>query len=130
VRNLLVVSPIVGALVLVLLVPPATSAPALKDRVVRYEYGELRFCRTPVGPPPAAPVVAVRWVTVGAVVEGAGWNDLAAKLKAPAGKDDNGGMKDILRVFERLRADKWEVYDRSVATDVASFVWSLRRKLP
>jgi hypothetical protein len=51
-RNALVVAVLAGALALVTFVPRGTTAPALADKPVRYEYAELNYSRGYVGVPP------------------------------------------------------------------------------
>jgi hypothetical protein len=138
-RKVLVVSLLAGALGLGLLVPRGTSAPAMPDKPVRYQYAQLRYDRTyvalpgnlaPGGPPaPAVPVVSVRWATADSLVEGTDWATLGDKLKAPAAKRD-GALAQTLRVLDRLGADGWEVYEHSAPAHGDSDTWWLKRRLP
>jgi hypothetical protein len=138
-RKLVVVAPVVAALALALLVPRGTSAPALADKPVRYQYAQLRYTCTyaalPGNPAPGAPpapsvaVVSVRWATVDDLVEGKDWANLGDKLKAPAAKRV-GPLAQTLRVLDRLGADGWEVYEHSAPTSGDADTWWLKRRLP
>jgi len=134
-RKVLVVALVAAALALGLLVPRGTTAPALPDKPVRYQYAQLRYARTYPAPPgnaapgPAVAVVSVRWATAGELVEGTDWANLGDKLKAPAARRD-GPLAQTLRVLDRLGADGWEVYDHPAPTGGDLETWWLKRRLP
>jgi hypothetical protein len=138
-RKVLVVSLVAAALALGLLVPHGSSAPALADKPVRYEYGRLRYARSfvalpgnlaPGGPPaPPVAVVTVTWATTDDQVEGTDWANLGDRLKAPAAKKD-GPPAQTLRVLNRLGADGWEVYEHAAPTNSDVEAWWLKRRLP
>lgn len=138
-RKVVAVSLVVGTLALGLLVPRGTSAPALPDKPVRFEYAQLRYARTYAAPPGnpapgappavAVPVVSVRWATADDLVEGTDWANLGDRLKAPAARRE-GALAETLRVLDRLGADGWEVYEHSAPTNADSDTWWLKRRLP
>ena len=138
-RKVVVVSLVVAALALGLLVPRGTTAPALADKPVRYQYAQLRYVRTYVAPPanpapgvppvPAVAVVSVRWATADDLVEGTDWANLGDKLKAPAAKRE-GALTQTLRVLDRLGAEGWEVYEHSSPTTGDLDTWWLKRRVP
>jgi hypothetical protein len=138
-RKVVVVSLVVAALALGLPVPHGTTAPALADKPVRYQYAQLRYVRTYTAPPanPAAgappavavPVVSVRWATADDLVEGTDWANLGDKLKAPAAKRE-GALAQTLRVLDRLGTDGWEVYEHAAPTTGDLDTWWLKRRVP
>ena len=137
-RKLFVVFLVTGSLGLGLLVPRGSSAPAPADRSARFEYGELRFSDVlvrPAGQPggpklQAAKQVTARWNTANEEVEGKDWADLGDKLKAPAAKKDSD-VAQKLRVFDRLGAEGWEVYEHTSNKALGTTdTWSLRRRVP
>jgi hypothetical protein len=135
----IVIALVAGALALGPLVPRGTTAPALGDKPVRFEYGELTLTVS-VGPPLAAqpgapPPKRVRnttavWATADEKVEAGGWGQLADRLKAPASKREGA---DHLRVLNRLGADGWEVYEHhrnEGGFGTLDETWLLKRRLP
>jgi hypothetical protein len=147
-RKLLLVSLLAGALALVTFVPRGTTAPALGDKPVRYEYAELGYVRVAVpqaaggqlgGQPggggfaPAAIRMVVRWTTGEEEVEVADWAELGDKLKAPAPKKESPPSVHRLRVLNKLSADGWELLDRSLGelrSGPAGSAMSFRRRVP
>lgn len=138
-HKVLVVSLVAGALVLGLLVPRGTTAPALGERPAKYEYAELKWSRTFVaaagqpGAPPAPQIAKVKvvWTTADEFVEADGWDDLADKLKAPAAKKAGSETLQQMRAFNRLGVDGWEPYEH--VTPPGFFqqtTWSFKRRLP
>jgi hypothetical protein len=150
---------LVGALSLLTFAPNATTAPALGDKPVKYEYAELTFSRllerqaqwgggfggggpgggqfggqAGGGGGPAAGRVApsIRWTTGQEEIEVEVWSDLADKLKAPATKKESPQSVHKLRVLNKLSADGWEMMDQSLGDTrfPAIMGWSFRRRLP
>jgi hypothetical protein len=116
-----------------------TAAPVPAGRVGdKWEYGELHYRHVPKrarGLPGGGKAVlpeqtTVRWVTAEGEVEATGWEDMAARLKAPALKKKAPAGADRLRVFNRLGADGWELaayHPSERRTDTA--VWTFKRKV-
>lgn len=150
-QKVLVVSLVAGALALGLLVPRGSSAPALGDKPPHFQFAELRYFSpmpVPAGMavpgrlgapgvppqaaaavPPGGPHVQAKWSTVTEETEGASWEDLANKLKAPAGKAEGSVTVHKLRVLNWLSAQGWEMLDHQVP-DVTNTVWAFRRRVP
>jgi hypothetical protein len=151
-RKLLIVALLAGALALVTFVPRATTAPALSDKPVRYEYAELTYGRVaqpqfggggrgggqfggqPGGGGNAAGRVTttIRWTTGEEEVEVQEWSELGDKLKAPAPKKESPQSVHRLRVLNKLSADGWEMLDRPLGESRAFSAtgWSFRRRVP
>jgi len=139
-RTVVVVGVAICAVVATSFVPRGSSAPALGDRPARFEYAEVTFTRSikqPAAQPGAAqarPIetTKVRWTTADEDVEADGWDELAAKLKAPAAKKEASDSQHQLRVFNRLGADGWEFYERSTGNRGLGNMtaWSFKRRLP
>jgi hypothetical protein len=122
-KNVTVALALATALGLGLLVPKGPAAPALPDKLVKYEYGELRYYQG--GPPGAAPVLMYRWCTADGEIEAVGWEGMAAALKAPESKKA-GVHTDRLRVFNAISRDGWE----DVPHRNESNAWAFRRRVP
>jgi predicted metal-dependent phosphoesterase TrpH len=122
-RKVLVISLVAAALGLGLLVPRGSSAPALAEKPVRYEYAELRYYQraAPGGPP----VLMYRWCTADEEIEALGWEGMAAALKAPESKRD-GLHTHRIRVFNAIWRDGWE----DVPHRNEGNVWAFRRRVP
>jgi hypothetical protein len=72
----------------------------------------------------------VTWATAGGEVEADGWEDLAKKLKAPAGRKGATETQQRLRVLNRLGADGWEVFShQSRPSTGVTEVWGFKRKV-
>jgi hypothetical protein len=148
-RKLLLLSLLSGALSLVTFVPRGTTAPALGDKPVRYEYAELSYGRTAPAQPQLggggrgggqfggggnAPglVTIIRWTTGEEEVEVQEWSELGDKLKAPPPKKESPQGVHRLRVLNKLSADGWEMLDRPLGESRAfsGTGWSFRRRVP
>jgi len=152
-KKLLVVALLAGALALVTFVPRGTTAPALGDKPVRYEYAELSYGRIlpdqpqfggggrgggqfggqPGGGGPGGRVTTtIKWTTGEEEVEVQEWSQLGDKLKAPAPKKENPQAVHKLRVLNKLSADGWEMLDRPLGESRAFSAtgWSFRRRVP
>jgi hypothetical protein len=153
-KRLFLVALIVAVVTLGLTVPGGPAAPALADKPVRYEFGELRYLRggqpranpfggglgqpgAPAGKQPApapapqpAAQLSARWTTTDDEIEGKNWEELADKLKAPAAKKEGSVTIHKLRILNKLCADGWEMLDHQVPEDVSNQVWAFRRRLP
>jgi hypothetical protein len=138
-KKLLVVALVVGALALGLLVPRGSSAPALGERAVRFEYAELKYQQVfapAAGQPGAAPApgitkVKLVWTTADEEVEADGWDDLATKLKAPPAKKEGSDAMHQMRALNRMGADGWEVYEHLTPNGFQrTITWAFKRRLP
>jgi hypothetical protein len=122
-RKVVVVSLVVAALAFGLLVPRGTTAPALADKPVRYEYADLRYYQE--GVPGMPPVTMYCWSTADEEVVAPGWDGLADALQAP--KSKKGGTRtDRLRVFNAIGRDGWEELPHRHECNV----WAFRRGVP
>ena len=139
-RKVLVVSLVAGALGLGLMVPRGSSAPALADKPVKYEFAELRSFRGGAqaavragggiaAPAALPPVTVARWTTAQEELDVKDWEELADKLKAPAQKKDSPPTVHKLRVLNKLSEDGWEMLDHQVP-EAINTVWTFRRRLP
>src|SRR5262249_5398843 len=116
-RKLITLSAIVAIVALGWLLFPGFGAPPLSGKPVRLGDAELRyFEETHVGgdfgaPKQPARVIPrmIRWITTEDEVEGNSWDDLAAKLKAPAARKEADKVTHKLRVFNQLGAEGWEL---------------------
>jgi hypothetical protein len=125
---------------------PASAAPALGDKPVRFEYAELQFrsttaARIVIGgvggaapaPPAAAPAApVVRWSTGDDEVIVKSWEELAEKLKAPSPKKEPAtATQHKLRVLNKLGSEGWEMVEHT-GTDGTSGLatWTFKRRLP
>jgi hypothetical protein len=120
-----------------------SAAPALGEKVQRWEYAELHVQRpvaplrlAPGGavanPPPApAPALTLRWSTGDEEIQADSWEQLAEKLKAPASKKEPTPTVHKLRVLNRLGADGWEIAEHT-GTDgtVGTATWVFKRRIP
>jgi hypothetical protein len=155
-RKLVVVLAIAAAVALGLFIPRGSSAPALGEKPVKYEYAELRYTRGFVGqmgkgmagmgagggglapgpvaagggggPPQAAAVQSsVHWTTAQEDVVTKEWEELADKLEAPSPKKDSPVTVHKLRVLNALSAEGWELLDK--ASGDGNSTWSFRRQV-
>jgi len=122
-RSFVLVFAVAAALTLGLLVPRGSSAPALPDKPVKYEFAELRYYQRAV--PGAAPVMMYSWCTADEEFEALGWEGMAARLKAPESKQE-GLHTHRLRVFNAISREGWE----DVPHCNEGNVWAFRRRAP
>jgi hypothetical protein len=72
----------------------------------------------------------ITWITADEEVETTGWEEMAKKLKAPAGKKKASEASHKLRVLNRLGADGWEVIaHRPSESFSGAEVWLFKRKV-
>jgi hypothetical protein len=127
-----------------LLAGPGSAAPNLPEKPPRWEYAELyqRATARGFGPglakgdneqPAAAPTAqpALRWVTADGEVEAKNWDELAAKLKAPAAKKEVSAAARKIQFLNHLGGEGWELVATSGGTTAtSSAVWTFKRRLP
>jgi hypothetical protein len=146
-RKLITLSALVATVALGWLILPGSAAPALADKPVRWEYSELHYAPkfiegggsgiigNPAQPGRVIPET-VRWITAEEEIEGKSWDELAAKLKAPAAHKDAKETTHKLRVFNQLGTDGWELVGPekqqsgklSFRTSVS--IWAFKRRVP
>jgi hypothetical protein len=154
-RTLVALFAVAAVAALGLFVPRGSSAPALGEKPVKYEYAQLWYSRTLAaqpgmgGPPggprgagampapggpggpggfgmqPAAVETSIRWTTAQEEVVTKEWEELADKLKAPAAKKQSPLTVHRLRVLNALSAEGWELLDRPLGD--GNNTWSFRR---
>jgi hypothetical protein len=123
-RKMVILSVAALAVTLVLFLPSNPAAPALGDKPIKWEYGELTTKRTVVEAPPAPGgkgqgndhviKTTLVWITQTEEFEGDNWKNLADKLKAPPRKDPGSTIQEKLRLMNHLGADGWELIDHQV----------------
>jgi hypothetical protein len=106
-----------------LFVTRGPAAPALPDKLVKYEFAELRYYERAVAGGPN--VLMYCWSTADGEIEAVGWEGMAAALKAPESKKE-GMRTHRLRVFNAISRDGWE----DVPHRNEGNVWAFRRRLP
>jgi len=121
-RRLLIAFAVTAALTFGLLVPRGSSAPALPDKPVRYEFAELRYYQ--VAGAGGKNILVYRWTTADDDFEGLGWEGMASRLKAPETKQE-GPYTHRLRVFNAISRDGWQ----DVPHRNESNVWVFRRRV-
>ena len=94
------------------------AAPAAVDKPPKWEYAELTFRAVPDRPAgvdadgkqvPAVPgYLSARWISAAGEVEVKGWEELAAKLKAPELKKGSAAYKRI-QILNHLGGEGWEL---------------------
>jgi hypothetical protein len=108
---------------LLLLAAALPAAPGLPDKPPKWEYAELYY-RSVAGRPrgvdadgkevPATPPTAViRWTTTAGDVAANGWDDLAARLKAPGFKKDTSAAHQRIQMLNYLGSEGWELIDHN-----------------
>jgi hypothetical protein len=133
-----------AAFLLVGLFATAAPAPASKPNVDRWEYCEIQttYTVTAAAAPGAAAggalparaalvrvrKIAIRLVVDGEEIETTSWEDLAAKLKAPAAKANATAAGQKLRVLNHLGKEGWELVGHNRDTFSAADVWTFKRK--
>jgi hypothetical protein len=145
-RKLITLSALVAVVVLGWLILPGSAAPALADKPVRWEYAELHYAPESIegggsdirGNPQPARVIpeTVRWIKAEEEIEGKSWDELAAKLKAPAAHKDAKETTHKLRVFNQLGTDGWQLVgpekQRSgkMSFGASASIWAFKRRVP
>jgi hypothetical protein len=151
-RKLITLSALVTVVVFGWLTSPSSAVPVPADKPVRWEYAELHYVdrgtRGPGGGPRGPgggdggqpgqlaplPQLAIRWITAEEETEAKSWEDLAAKLKAPAAaRKDAKEVTHKLRVFNQLGGEGWELVGQQ--NGEASFLprtstWTFKRRMP
>lgn|SRR5262245_30060410 len=148
-RTHIACSAIAAIVALGVFVPRGSSAPALGEKLVKYEYAELRDARIIVGQKgmgmaamgggvglglpggalaggnPAVAQTSIHWETAQEELVTKDWEELADKLKAPAPKKESPVTVHKLWVLNALAADGWELLDRPSGD--GNSTWSFRR---
>jgi len=130
-RKLITPSAIVAIVALGWLKLPGSAAPALADKPVRWEYAELHYVVETRGASRR-----ISWITVDEEIAATSWDELAAKLKAPAARKDAQEVTHKLRVFTQLGGDGWELVGQQ--TERGGFggafapggIWTFKRRVP
>jgi hypothetical protein len=132
-RKLITLSALAAVVVFGWLMSRSSAAPAPADKPVRWEYAELHY-RGPSFPGPGQPAQppTIEWITTDEEIGGNSWDDLAAKLKAPAARKEANTMTHKLRVFNQLGADGWELVEHHGAWGLSSVngEWMFKRRAP
>lgn len=99
----------------------APAAPNLGDRPPKWEYAELSYRVSPGRAAtvdadgkevPAVPAsVAIKWVTPAGEVDVKGWDELIAKVKAPALKKGSANYTR-LQILNYLGGEGWELVEQ------------------
>jgi hypothetical protein len=124
-----------------------TAAPAPAPRVAgQWEYCEIQYSTRIIANPAPAVVnpgrgrmgkgggpgarrqMVMVWVSGEEEVEGNGWEDLASKLKVPAGKRNLPASAHKIRVFNHLGADGWELVASQQDPSTGWPAWTFKRR--
>jgi hypothetical protein len=114
---------------LLVLATTAPAAPNLGDRPPKWEYSELSYRTSPGRAAtvdadgkevPAVPAsIAIKWVTPAGEVDVKGWDELIAKLKAPALKKGSANYTR-LQILNCLGGEGWELVEQHTTGATAS----------
>ena len=114
---------------LLVLAATAPAAPALGDRPPKWEYAELSY-RASAGRAarvdedgkeiPAVPAsLSIKWITPAGEVDLKSWDELLAKLKAPALKMGSANYVR-LQILNYLGGEGWELVEQRTTSAAAS----------
>lgn len=130
---------------LLVLAAPISAAPALGDKPPKWEYAELTVRLTPLKEGPDAPTEppTIRWTSGTMELAGAGWSDMATKLKAPAIKKEASATSQKIQFLNYLGSEGWELlfhqggtepgdqlFGRVPVTSSVLGTWLFKRRVP
>jgi hypothetical protein len=131
-----------GAAVLLVVLVFLASGEAAPVPVVRgdkWEYCEIQYSYTPArsGAPKGGGARVVRpaqttilWITGTEETEATGWEDMAQKMKAPAGRQNASESAQRMRVLNHMGSQGWELVTttRDSSSYISPQTWIFKRK--